>query len=106
MRYYQVGGTLKPDNPSYIERQADRNLYEGLQAGKFCYVFNSRQMGKSSLQVRVSKRLESEDFRCVLISLDAFGAKGVTQERWYYTLIQDFADKFELPRGTIRNLAA
>lgn len=97
-QYYQVGGTLKPDDPSYIERQADRNLYEGLNAGKFCYVFNSRQMGKSSLQVRVSKRLESEDFRCVLISLDGFGAKGVTQERWYYTLIQDFADKFELPR--------
>ncbi|MBD0263425.1 MAG: ABC transporter substrate-binding protein [Tolypothrix sp. Co-bin9] len=97
-QYYQVGGTLEPDDPSYIERQADKNLYEGLKVAKFCYVFNSRQMGKSSLQVRVSKRLESEDFRCVLISLDGFGAKGVTQERWYYTLIQDFADKFELPR--------
>ncbi|MGI8504496.1 MAG: ABC transporter substrate-binding protein [Hassallia sp.] len=98
MRYYQAGGTLEPDDPSYIERQADKNLYQGLKAGKFCYVFNSRQMGKSSLQVRVSKKLANEEFRCVLISLDGFGAKGVTQEIWYYTLIQDFADKFELPR--------
>lgn len=48
-QYYQVGGNLEPNDPSYIERQADKNLYEGLKAGKFCYVFNSRQMGKSSL---------------------------------------------------------
>lgn len=96
-QYYQVGGTLKPDDPSYIERQADINLFEGLQAGKFCYVFNSRQMGKSSLQVRVSKQLANEGFRCVLISLDSFGARGVTQQRWYYTFIQDLVDKFELP---------
>jgi tetratricopeptide (TPR) repeat protein len=96
-QYYQVGGTLKPDDPSYIERQADKNLYDGLKAGKFCYVFNSRQMGKSSLQVRVSKKLANEGFRCVLISLDSFGARGVTQQRWYYTFIQDLADKFELP---------
>ncbi|MBD2608425.1 ABC transporter substrate-binding protein [Scytonema hofmannii FACHB-248] len=96
-QYYQVGGTLKPEDPSYIERQADKNLYEGLQAGKFCYVFNSRQMGKSSLQVRVSKRLANEGFRCVLISLESFGARGVTQEQWYYTFIQDLADKLDLP---------
>lgn len=96
-QYYQVGGTLKPDDPSYIERQADINLYEGLIAGKFCYIFNSRQMGKSSLQVRVSKQLANEGFRCVLISLESFGTRGVTQQRWYYTFIQDLADKFELP---------
>ena len=96
-QYYQVGGTLKPDDPSYIERQADINLFEALQTGKFCYVFNSRQMGKSSLQVRVSKQLANEGFRCVLISLDSFGTRGVTQEQWYYCLIQDLADKFELP---------
>ncbi|NMG11335.1 AAA-like domain-containing protein [Brasilonema sp. UFV-L1] len=96
MKYYQVGGTLQPGNPSYVERQADRNLFEGLQAGKFCYVFNSRQMGKSSLRVQVSKKLENEGFRCGLITLDSFGTQLVTQEQWYYTFIKNLADTFEL----------
>jgi hypothetical protein len=45
--FYQTGGTLHPDAPSYVERQADRDLYEGLSRGEFCYVLHSRQMGKS-----------------------------------------------------------
>ncbi|NJR66193.1 MAG: hypothetical protein HC772_14110 [Leptolyngbyaceae cyanobacterium CRU_2_3] len=52
MSYYQLGSSLRDDHPSYVERQADRDLYEGIQQGKFCYVLNSRQMGKSSLRVQ------------------------------------------------------
>ncbi|MDF5722839.1 MAG: AAA-like domain-containing protein [Rhizonema sp. PD37] len=95
--YYQVGGNLEPDNPSYIERQADKNLYEGLKARNFCYVFNSRQMGKSSLLVRVSKKLEeNEGFCCAAISLEGIGTQGFTQEQWYYTFITYLARKFKL----------
>ncbi|GJD22202.1 hypothetical protein RIVM261_071580 [Rivularia sp. IAM M-261] len=53
MTQYQVGGSLPPNAPIYVKRSSDQDLYEGLKAGDFCYVLNSRQMGKSSLRVQV-----------------------------------------------------
>jgi len=53
-RFYVTGGTLPHDAPSYVERQADRDLLAALRASDYCYVLNARQMGKSSLCVRRS----------------------------------------------------
>ncbi|MEH1767703.1 MAG: ABC transporter substrate-binding protein [Nostoc sp.] len=103
-KYYHVGGDLNLDDPSYIERQADINLYDKLEAGNFCYVFNSRQMGKSSLRVRVKKNLETAGFKCVVISLDRLGTKGFTEEQWYNSLIKNIADKFHLQTESLSDL--
>lgn len=65
---YQVGGSLKSNAPTYVMRSADAEIYNALLKGEFCYVFNCRQMGKSSLRVRVKNRLQSKG--CACVSLD------------------------------------
>lgn len=61
--FYITGGTLPPDAPSYVERQADTDHYATLLGGETCYVLNSRQMGKSSLCVRTTGRLKQAGVR-------------------------------------------
>jgi WD40 repeat protein len=91
---YRVGGSLPEYAPSYVIRQADRDFYAGLKAGDFCYVFNSRQMGKTSLLVRTLHRLRSEGVACTTIDVSGRGSGNIQPEQWYagiaYTLIKDF----------------
>lgn len=80
---YQVGGSLPPQSPTYVKREADDILFEAMQGGNFCYVFNARQMGKSSLRLQTMRRLEAVGVRCGAIDLSAIGTQQVSQEQWY-----------------------
>jgi len=85
---YQVGGSLEYEHPTYVKRQADSELYASLIAGEFCYVLNSRQMGKSSLQVQTMKRLrEKAGFKCIAIDLTDIGSE--TSDYWYFGIISE-----------------
>ncbi len=93
---YQVGGCLTLDAPSYAIRQADLELYQYLQQGHYCYILNSRHMGKSSLRVRIMERLQTEGTICLAIDLTSIGSKNITAEQWYAGVIYSLVNNLQL----------
>jgi AAA-like domain/GUN4-like len=93
---YIFSGSLPENASTYVTREADKELYEGLKAGKFCYVLNSRQSGKSSLRVRTMQRLRDANVACASIDLSRDSVQDATPERWYVGLIDYLIESFDL----------
>lgn len=85
--FFVAGGTLRLSSESYVPRPADRELFERVQTGEFCYVLTPRQMGKSSLMVRTAERLKQAGYRTALIDLTGTGTTAVTADAWYQGLL-------------------
>jgi WD40 repeat protein len=93
--FFVTGGTLRPDAPSYVERQADQDLYEALGRGEFCYVLHARQMGKSSLMVRTAARLRTEGVAVAVLDLTSVG-QNLSPEQWYDGLLVLLGQQLDL----------
>src|SRR5262245_14821823 len=94
--FFVSGGTMPLNSASYVERSSDKVLLTSLTAGKYCYVLNSRQMGKSSLSVRTMAKLDEAGFHTVLVDLTRIGGRNVTAVQWYAGLCDEIGGSLEL----------
>ncbi len=83
---FRYSGSLESSYAFYVTRPADRELHQRLTAGDYCFVFNCRQMGKSSLRVRVMKQLKAEGVRCAVIDPQGCSSN-ITEQEWYAGVI-------------------
>ncbi|WP_082209742.1 AAA-like domain-containing protein [Fischerella sp. PCC 9605] len=80
--FYKVGGCLRTGDSNYVLRSADLEVYRVLKAGQYCYVFNSRQMGKSSLLVRMRHNLQQEGYHCAFIDMTRIASDNINSQQW------------------------
>ncbi len=93
---YQVGGSLPTTSAVYVRRQADADLLAALTAGEFCYILNSRQMGKSSLRVQVTQQLMTMGYRCAALDITKIGSQNIHPEQWYASFVGALIQGFQL----------
>ena len=93
---YKFSASLSANDPTYVEREADKQLYDALTAGEFCYVLDSRQTGKSSLRVRIMKKLQAIDIKYVSYNITKGSVQQVKLSDWYQDQISRIISDFNI----------
>jgi hypothetical protein len=89
--FFVAGGTLWGEAPSYIVRPADEELFRLTLSGEYCNVLAARQMGKSSLMVRVANRLQDAGVATAILDISILGGGLSTPEAWFFGFIDELA---------------
>lgn len=78
---FYTGGAIPPGHLCYVERIADREAARILRNDGIVYTMAPRQMGKTSLLIRLEARLKLEGWSCCRIDLATF--KGLNRQKWF-----------------------
>ena len=86
--FLTIAGPVPPDHPSYIRRDSDDQLLQGLRDQRFCYVLGPHACGKSSLMTQAVRALRSEGHLAAVVDLaqTGIGDKRSQAGRWYYSI--------------------
>jgi hypothetical protein len=87
--FYVTGGTLPRTAECYVTRSADTELFEGVRSREYVYVLDARQMGKSSLSVRVVQRLADSGVRTAFLDLTRYGIDNLSPDQWFASMLRD-----------------
>ena len=97
--FFQVGGNLDEDAPSYIERPADAEIFTALLRGELCLVLAPRQTGKSSLMVHTRTKLLSKSIHVGVVDLQPLGSQA-NPAQWFIDVLFQIEDSLNLNTDT------
>ncbi len=98
--FFQAGGPLPADATCYLPRQADAELLAAIEAGEFCYILSSHQMGKSSLMARTAQQLQlgGKDHAASSVAVIELSdlAAHTKSDQWYRAFLNELQVQFGL----------
>jgi WD40 repeat protein len=94
---YRAAGTFS--GVAYTERQADRDLFEAIEANqRYPYMLAPRQSGKSSLLLRIRTGLDCDRFRCGFVDLSTFRRRQLRDyDAFLLRFFSELAESLDVP---------
>ena len=94
----KLGGAVNPRKYVYIVRPSDDEVFRLLEAGEYCNVLCSRQMGKTSLLLRTKTRLAEAGVKSAQVDLAGyFGTMPPeSADEWYKDLLLEITSQLDL----------
>ena len=86
--FFTVGPPLHAVRAGYVERRADRELYDAIAAGSDAYLFAPMRIGKTSLIAATAAKLRNNGFQVAILDLAQIGERDAADDpgRWYYSI--------------------